>query len=170
MRNRIAYTCLAFAVASPILGFALYSNYGSPFTRHEQIREISPALSEKFNAFREQAFNKPVGSIDRCRDLAQLGEMEVRLGLEKQAVSDWREALKERFNPTLAFTLAELLTSSHGYITPEAKNLYQEALDKGSKDESFRVTAESRLAQAEHEEDRIKQEGFAPSDIENDFK
>lgn len=65
-----------------------------------------------------------------------------------QAAKAWRIALHDRFDPALAAETAEAETEAAGHVTPDAAELFHQALDKAPDNAPWRSLAERRLREA----------------------
>jgi cytochrome c-type biogenesis protein CcmH len=77
-----------------------------------------------------------------------LGTVELSRGDFPGAATAWRTALSARFDPTLAAETAEVLTETHGGVTPEAADLFRRALAEAPADAPWRPMAERRIKDA----------------------
>ncbi len=77
-----------------------------------------------------------------------LGRAELSLGRLPEAADAWQHVLADRFDPTLAAETAEVLTEAAGTVTPQALELFRQALAAAPPDAPWRPMAEKRIAEA----------------------
>lgn len=83
----------------------------------------------------------------RMQGYTLLGNAELSRGHLPEAAQAWRAVLNQRFDPTTAVELAEVLTEMAGSVTPEAANLFRRALAEAPPDAAWRRMAEKRIRQ-----------------------
>ncbi len=85
-----------------------------------------------------------------------LGQVEAARGDWKQAALAWRHALAAGFDPALAAQTAEAQVEADGSVSPGSAALFRRALDAAPKDAPknapWRLLAEQRIAQSEHQQ------------------
>lgn len=78
-----------------------------------------------------------------------LGNAEESRGNWSEAAAAFSKALAIRFDPTLAARTAESLSRSSGKVTPEAAQLFRQALAAAPQDAPWRSFAEDRIKSAQ---------------------
>ncbi len=99
---------------------------------------------------RESIGRLPPGSDQARQGLLILGQAEATLGHWGPAADAWRQALDIRFDPTVAFEVAESTTRAQGHVDAASADLYRKALADGAADAPWHAIATQRLAEAEH--------------------
>jgi cytochrome c-type biogenesis protein CcmH len=135
----------------PAAAFGLYLIHGTPempslpfAERQEQDRRddaLIAQLGQKLAALDPKDEHTRQGYL-------LLGSAEENRGHWAAAAAAYKVALAQRFDPALAARTAEALSQAAGEVTPEAKALYQKALDGAPQNAQWRPLVEQRIKQA----------------------
>jgi len=82
---------------------------------------------------------------------ALLGQAEAARGHWAAAAAAWRTMLAHGFDPAVAYEAAEAQTRADNHVSADSAALFRRALDAAGQDAPWRLDAEQRLAQYEHE-------------------
>ncbi|MGC9268794.1 c-type cytochrome biogenesis protein CcmI [Acidiphilium sp.] len=146
---------IATLVIIPIAALALFVPFGMPFIPSEPHSVVMRAVSEaraKDDALIAKLEQK-LAEIPPNTEQARQGYLLLGQALVSQhklaaAAKAWTVALNMKFNATLAAETAEAETEAAGHVTPNAANLFHQALDKAPANAPWRPLAEQRLREA----------------------
>lgn len=148
-------TLLVALVLVPLAALALYLPGASPNMPAAPLaaRIARARAAAQRDAALIDELRRRIASLDPKSDKARqglllLGTVEDARGNLPAAAEAWGQALKIRFDPTLAAQTAEALTRVQGHVTPEAATLFRQALAAAPPDAPWRSIAEQRLAEA----------------------
>ena len=150
---------VATLVAIPVLAAALYAIGGHPRFGADP---LGPRLAAEARAnARADAMiaqlRAGIAGLDPRSDEAHggnvlLGTIEARLGRWPEAARAWRAALASGFDPALADEAAEAgILAAGGRVGDDDAALLRQALAQAPADAAWRLSAEARLAQREHQ-------------------
>ncbi|MBB2205114.1 c-type cytochrome biogenesis protein CcmI [Gluconacetobacter takamatsuzukensis] len=88
---------------------------------------------------------------NRFQGFLLLGQAEAARDHYAAAAEAWREAMTIRFVPEIAARAAEAQTLADGRVTPESAALFRRALDAAPADAPWRMAAQQRIAESEHQ-------------------
>ncbi|GBR49393.1 c-type cytochrome biogenesis protein CcmI [Neokomagataea thailandica] len=146
---------LLLGISIPVCAGILYISNGHPALPPQPLasRGIAPdphtmALIQKLQA---SVATFPPESPSYVPGHTLLGQVELRSGLTNAAIADWQAALQTQFSPELALSLAEAMVKRDGHINRDTLSLYRRALAAAPHDASWRMAAEARVAEGEHD-------------------
>lgn len=152
-------TLAAALLAIPVLAGALYAIGGHPRMGADPLgprRAADHARNARADALIAQ-IRAGLAGLDPHSDQAHggnilLGTVEARLGRWQPAADAWRAALVSGFDPALADEAAEAGILAHGGRIDDADaTLLRQALAQAPADAPWRLSAEARLAEREHQ-------------------
>ncbi|MBB2186894.1 c-type cytochrome biogenesis protein CcmI [Gluconacetobacter liquefaciens] len=88
---------------------------------------------------------------NRFRGFLLLGQAEAARNHYAAAAEAWRQATAIQFIPEIAARAAEAQTLADGRVTPESAALFRRALDAAPADAPWRMAAQQRIAESEHQ-------------------
>ncbi|GBQ25123.1 cytochrome c-type biogenesis protein CycH [Gluconacetobacter sacchari DSM 12717] len=88
---------------------------------------------------------------NRFQGFLLLGQAEAARDHYAAAAEAWRQAMTIRFIPEIAVRAAEAQTLADGRVSPESAALFRRALDAAPADAPWRMAAQQRIAQSEHQ-------------------
>ena len=138
-------------VLIPLAALALYWPGGMPFL------PAAPLAPRRTEAAKEEALiaalRARLASMDPASPRARqgyilLGNAENSRGNPAAAAEAWQRALAAGFEATLAAETAEAMTEAAGRVTPEAADLFRQALAAAPADAPWRAAVQQRLSLA----------------------
>lgn len=88
---------------------------------------------------------------NRFQGFLLLGQAEAARDHYAAAAEAWRQATTIRFIPELAARAAEAQTLADGRVSPDSAALFRRALDAAPADAPWRMAAQQRIAESEHQ-------------------
>ncbi len=148
---------LAAMLLVPVLSVGLYLVAGRPdlpaAPLAARLSAANGRLAEDDRLLGElrQSIARLAPNSDQARQgLMLLGQSEATLGHWGDAAAAWRRALGIRFDPTVAFEVAEATTRAQGRVDAESAGLFRQALAAEPADAPWHGLAVQRLAESEH--------------------
>jgi cytochrome c-type biogenesis protein CcmH len=143
---------LLAVILIPLAAVALYLPGSAPDMPSEPIANRQEIAQMQEDAMINQLQTR-IASLDPKSDIARqgfvlLGNVEYQRGDTTEAASAWRKALAAKFDPDLAAQTAEIMTRQAGHVTPDAAQLFREALARGAPDAPWRTIAQQRLQES----------------------
>lgn len=114
---------------------------------HAQDRRDETLLTQLRAGLARMAPDDP----NRFQGYLLLGQAEAARGHYADAASAWRAATAIQFIPEVAARAAEAQTLADGHVSPESAALFRRALDAAPADAPWRMAAEQRIAESEHQ-------------------
>ena len=146
---------LATLVAVPLLGVALYALDGHPFLPAAPLAARMAAADRNaqdagvlVTMLRERLATLEPNSELARQGYVLLGNTEDKMGDLPAAAKAWRQAVRIRFDPTLAALTAEAQTRVEGKVSADSAALFRRALAEAPADAPWRAIAEKRLTEA----------------------
>ena len=150
---------LATLLLLPLAATGLYLLDGRPNLPAEPLaaRQRQTEASEQKDAdllalLKTRLARMPQASPEAQEGYILLGQVEASRGHWKQAAQAWHRALRAGFEPALAAQAAEAQVEADGRVSAESAALFRRALDAAPKDAPWRLLAEQRVAQSEHQQ------------------
>ncbi|MDI2089826.1 c-type cytochrome biogenesis protein CcmI [Commensalibacter oyaizuii] len=113
--------------------------------QHSMEQQILPYLKQ----LREKLPTLALDDPKRIEGYILLGKIEASRGEIKAAITAWKEALQQRFNPNLAVQIAEMQCRLENTVSKDSADLFKQALSQAPKDAPWRELAEQRITQYE---------------------
>ncbi len=146
---------LATLAVVPLLGAALYALDGHPFLPAAPLsaRMAAAGRNAQDAGVLVTMLRERLATLDPNSELARqgyvlLGDTENKLGDLRAAAEAWRQAVRIRFEPTLAAIAAEAQTRVEGRVSADSAALFRRALAEAPADAPWRGIAEKRLTEA----------------------
>jgi cytochrome c-type biogenesis protein CcmH len=141
----------AAVILIPVAAVLLYLPGSAPDMPSEPMANRQEIMQFQEDALISQ-LQMRIASLDPKSDTARqgfvlLGNVEYQRGDAAEAASAWQKALAAKFDPDLAAQTAEIITRQAGHVTPDAAQLFREALAQGAQDAPWRAVAQQRLAE-----------------------
>ena len=149
---------LALLLVVPLAAVGLYLVDGRPNLpaeplalrlRHVDARDQDDA--RLLALLKTRLAEMPQNSAQAHEGYLLLGQAQAARGDWKQAAVAWHRALAQSFDPTLAAQTAEAQVEAEGGVSADSAALFRRALDAAPKDAPWRLLAEQRIAQSEHQ-------------------
>ncbi|MBM9401804.1 c-type cytochrome biogenesis protein CcmI [Gluconacetobacter azotocaptans] len=142
----------------PLSALGLYLACGHPSLpaqplapRLAEIRKQDHRSDALLAQLRAGLARMPADDPNRVRGYLLLGQAEAARAHYADAAAAWRQAIDIQFDPEVAARTAEAQTLADGRVTPETASLFRRALDAAPADAPWRIAAEQRIAQSEHQ-------------------